>query len=185
MSVTTLVTADQLLQMPKDGFRYELVSGELTKTGPAGLEHGIVGGSLHGRLCYYVLENKLGVVPSSDTGFRLASDPDTVLAPDVAFISAERYRAVENKEGFFEGAPDLAVEVVSPSDTRSEVADKVSAWLDAGARMVWVVHPARRTVTVYRSAADIETLTERDELDGHDVVPGFRCRVSDLFEPTR
>ncbi|MBM4043441.1 MAG: Uma2 family endonuclease [Planctomycetes bacterium] len=185
MSVTTLFTADQLLQMPKDGFRYELVSGELTKMAPAGFEHGVLGSRLQVLLGSYVLKNRLGEIASSDTGFRLASDPDTVLAPDVAFISAERCRAVENKQGFFEGAPDLAIEVVSPSDTRSEVADKVSAWLDAGARMVWVVHPARRTVTVYRSATDIETLTERDELDGHDVVPGFRCRVGDLFEPTR
>jgi Uma2 family endonuclease len=182
MSVGTLFTADQLLQMPKDGFRYELVSGELTKMAPAGLEHGIVGGSLHARLGHYVLENRLGVVPSSDTGFRLSSDPDTVLAPDVAFISAQRYRAVEDKEGFFEGAPDLAVEVVSPSDTPSEVAEKVNEWLAAGTRIVWVLKPARRTATVYRSATDIKTLTERDELDGEDVVPGFRCRVGDLFQ---
>jgi len=182
MSVTTLVTADQLLRMPRDGFRYELVAGELTKMAPAGFEHGVLGSRLQVLLGSYVLKNKLGEIASSDTGFRLASDPDTVRAPDLAFIGAERCRAVENKRGFFEGPPDLAVEVVSPNDTHAEVAEKVKEWLAAGTTIVWVLDPAWQTVTVYRSGTDITTLTEEDELDGEDVVPGFRCRVSALFE---
>jgi Uma2 family endonuclease len=182
MSATTLLTADQLLQMPQDGFRYELVSGELTKMSPAGLEHGVVEGRIHALLGYHVLKHKLGEIPGADTGFRLCSDPDTVRVPDVAFICTERYRAVERKQAFCEGPPDLAIEVVSPNDTHSEVDAKVKGWLDAGTRMVWVASPAWRTVTVYRSTTDITTLTEKDDLDGEDVVPGFRCRVSEIFE---
>ena len=181
MSVTTLVTAEQLLRMPEYRFGYELIAGELRKMTPANRKHCIVAGRLHSLLGPYVYQHKLGETLIAEPGFLLARDPDTVRVPDVAFIRSERVRAAEDKEGFCTGAPDLAVEVLSPGDRQKEVSEKVKVWLDAGARMVWVVNPARRTVTVYRSATDIKALTEKDELDGQDVVPGFRCRVGEIF----
>ncbi len=181
MSTTTRVTAEQLLSMPDDGHRYELVAGELRKMTPASWRHGAVGGNLRSRLGQYVLQRELGQVFLAETGFLIARDPDTVCAPDIAFIRKERLEGDLPEEAFWPGAPDLAVEVVSPGDTTGEVDEKVRSWLDAGAGMVWVVNPQWRSVTVYRSATDIKTLTEKDELDGEDVVPGFRCRVGEIF----
>ena len=181
MSTTTAVTADQLLRMPDDGFRYELIVGELRKMVPAGWKHGSVGGSLSSRLGAHVVKHDLGRVFLAETGFQLARDPDTVRAPDIAFIHKDHLPAEDPKEAFWPGAPDLAVEVVSPGDTMGEVDDKVMMWLDAGAAMVWVVNPKWQSVIVYRSATDITTLTVNDELDGQEVVPGFRCPVKDIF----
>ncbi len=184
MSTTTPATADQLLRMPDDGHRYELVAGELKKMTPAGWKHGAVGGRLHSLLGHHIVEHELGEIFFAETGFLLARDPDTVRAPDIAFIHKDRFPASPPEEAFWPGAPDLAVEVVSPDDTVSAVDDKVKAWLDAGASMVWVVNPKWRTVTVYRSATDIKMLTENDELTGEDTVPGFRCRVGEIFVGT-
>jgi Uma2 family endonuclease len=181
MSTSTHVTADQLLRMPDDGHRYELVAGELRKMTPAGWRHGAVGGNLHSLLGRHVLQHGLGQLFFAETGFLLARDPDTVRAPDIGFIRKDRLAGEPPEEAFWPGAPDLAVEVVSPSDTTGEVDEKVGSWLEAGAKMVWVVSPKWRSVTVYRSATDIRTLTENDDLDGDDVVPGFRCRVGEIF----
>ena len=181
MSTTTRVTADQLLQMPDDGYRYELVAGELRKMTPAGWRHGTGGGNLHALLGYHVMQHKLGRVLGADPGFLLSRDPDTVRAPDIAFISQQRLEGELPTEAFWPGAPDLAVEVVSPGDPTGEVDEKVKSWLDAGAKIVWVVNPKWRSVTVYRTATDIKTLTENQELAAEDLVPGFRCRVGDIF----
>lgn len=181
MSATAPVTVEQLLRMPDDGNRYELVAGELRKMVPAGWRHGDVGGRLHSLLGHCIVENRLGKVFSAETGFLLARDPDTVRAPDVAFIHRDHLPAEEPAEAFWPGAPDLAVEVVSPGETISDVDEKVQGWLDAGVAAVWVVNPKWESVTVYRSPADIKTLTKDDGLDGEDVVPGFRCRVRDIF----
>jgi Uma2 family endonuclease len=181
MSTTTRVTAEQLLRMPDDGYRYELVAGELRKMTPASWRHGAIAGHLHVLLGAHVSERNLGRVLGADPGFLLARDPDTVRAPDIAFLGTERLQGEKPEEAFWPGAPDLAVEVLSPGDTTGEVDEKVGAWLDAGASMVWVVNPKWRTVTVYRSATEIKTLTENDELNGEDVVPGFHCRVGDIF----
>jgi len=182
MSITTLATAEDLLAMPDDGFRYELIEGEIRKMSPAGMVHGLVAGELVGLLRQHVSLNKLGATFTAEPSFRLSRDPDTVRVPDVAFISSGRLRHWDRSEACWPGAPDLAVEVVSPSNIQREVDDKVRAWLDAGAAMVWVVDPASRSVTVYRSSTDITTLTEDDGLDGQDVIPGFRCPVSAIFE---
>jgi Uma2 family endonuclease len=181
MSTTTPVTAEQLLRMPDDGFRYELLAGELKKMTPSGWEHGAVGGRLHTLLGQYVLQHHLGVMFFAETGFLLSRDPDTVRAPDIAFIHQDHLPASPPKEAFWPGAPDLAVEVTSPGDTVREIDNKVKAWLDAGAKAVWVVNPAWRSVTVYRSDTDIRVLTVNEELPGDEVVPGFRCRVSEIF----
>jgi Uma2 family endonuclease len=181
MSTTTLVTAEQLLYMPDDGFRYELIAGELRKMSPAGWRHGLIAGRLHGWLSRHVEDHRLGALFEGDTGFLLATDPDTVRAPDIAFVRRERLAIEQPTEAFWPGAPDLAVEVISPGDTVNEVDDKVRAWLDAGTRMVWVINPKWQSVTVYRSAARVKVLTAADELFGEDVVDGFRCVVADLF----
>ena len=176
-----LVTAEELLEMPDDGVRRELIRGEIREMSPAGDRHGDVGMQLGWRLGHHVSVNSLGKVYLAETGFKLASDPDTVRAPDIAFVRRERVEREGTVLGFRTGAPDLAVEVISPSDRFTAVEDKVFEWLDAGARMVIVLNPEQRTATVYRSRQDIVVLTERDRIDGADVVPGWTVAVSDLF----
>jgi Uma2 family endonuclease len=129
----------------------------------------------------YVLQTGVGETFLPDTGFLLSRDPDTVRAPDISFIRKDHLPAEPPEDAFWPGPPDLAVEVVSPGDTFREVAEKVEAWLAAGAMMVWVVDPQWRTVSVHRPAAELRTLTEKDELGGEDVLPGFRCRVGEIF----
>jgi len=181
MSIATLMTADELMRMPNDGHRHELVSGELKTMSPPGFEHGEVILALGELLRPFVRQHGLGRISGGDPSFLLARDPDTVLAPDVAFISKARLAANAMKKGLWAGAPDLAVEVMSPNDTLRETDGKAKAWLRAGTSMVWVVNPARRTVSVYRSTTDVKTLAEDRDLDGQDVLPGFRCRVAELF----
>ena len=180
MSVTTLVTAEQLLRMP-DSERYELVAGELKRMSPSNPEHAGMTGLLAEILGHHAREHKLGRVLAGDGGFLLARDPDTVLGPDVAFISARRLAAQPLGKHYWRGAPDLAIEIVSPSNSPAEIQEKVLAYLTAGSRLVWVVDPDARTVTVHRSAADVVTLAEDADLDAEPLLPGFRCRVADLF----
>ncbi len=180
-TTTQRITAEDLLRMPDDGFRYELVKGELRKMAAAGHQHGRIAINVTMSLGQHVRAHDLGNVYAAETGFKLASDPDTVRAPDVAFIRRERVAEVGDAGGYWPGAPDLAVEVISPGDTYTEVEEKILEWLDAGTRMVIVVNPRRRVVTVYRSMADITILTENDMLDGGDVVPGWSMPVRDVF----
>ncbi|HVF55854.1 MAG TPA: Uma2 family endonuclease [Pyrinomonadaceae bacterium] len=182
MSATTqLKTAEELLKLPRGRFRYELVNGELRRMSPAGHNHGRIAARLTVSLGQHVEENNLGEVYAAETGFKLRSDPDTVRAPDVAFVRRERVDEAGEMKGYFPGAPDLAVEVNSPDDTVREVEEKVAEWLEYGARLVWIISPKLHNVTVYRSLADVRTLTERDALDGEDVVPGFNYPVAKLF----
>lgn len=180
-TITKPMTADELLAMPDDDWRYELVKGELIRMAPAGSEHGEVAMDLAGPLHQHVKAHNLGKVYAAETGFKLESNPDTVRAPDIAFIRRERVEQIGRPKGFWPGAPDLAVEVVSPGDTVNEVEEKVGEWLAAGAGVVWVVSPKLRTITVYRSLNDIAVLTEKDTLHGGDVVPGFQIRVREIF----
>jgi len=176
-----LVTAEELLRMPDDGYRYELVRGELRKMAPAGHLHGRIAINVTTPLDRHVRAHTLGTVYAAETGFKLASNPDIVRAPDLAFIRRERVEAVGDVEGYWPGAPDLAVEVISPSDTYAEVQEKVFDWIEAGTQMVILVMPRKRAVTVYRSLTDIVMLTEHDTLDGGDVVPGWKIPVRELF----
>jgi Uma2 family endonuclease len=176
-----LMTADELLALPRGEFRYELVNGELKKMSPAGQKHGRIIVRLTEPLAKHVRENKLGQVYAVETGFKLKSNPDTVLAADIAFVRKDRLEVLGEIEGYWPGAPDLAVEVNSPSDTVREVERKVMEWLEFGSRLVWVVSSKLHTVTVYRSLTDIVTLTEKDILDGGDVVPGFQFPISEIF----
>jgi Uma2 family endonuclease len=180
MGTTSLVNAEQLLQMPENRW-HELVAGELTPMTPPSSLHAAVVSLLDGILGHHVRKHKLGVVLAGDPGFLLARDPDTVLAPDIAFIRADRIAVQPLGEGYWPGAPDLAVEVLSPANAPKEAHDKALAWLHAGALLVWVVDPAPRTVTVYRSATDIQPLTQGAELDAPSLLPGFHCPITDLF----
>ncbi len=149
---------------------------------PAGFEHGWIAMNIGAPLRNFVKKNALGMVTGAETGFYIARDPDTVRAPDVGFIRAERIppRPVR---GFFHGAPDLAIEVLSPTDRASAVLAKVQNWLEAGCRAVWVIDPDRKTVSVYDERNQTTTLGASDELTGGEVVPGFRIPVSEIFEP--
>jgi Uma2 family endonuclease len=180
-TTTQLMTAEELLALPRGRSRYELVKGELRQMSPAGHEHGRIGMQLAVPLGYYVQSQKLGKVYLAETGFKIQSNPDTVRAPDVAFIRQARVEQADSTAGYWPGAPDLAVEVTSPGDTVRQVEEKVTEWLEAGARMVWVVSPKLKTVTVYRSLTNIITLTEKDTLDGGEVVPGFQIPVAEIF----
>ncbi|MBV9211037.1 MAG: Uma2 family endonuclease [Acidobacteria bacterium] len=175
------MTAEELARMPDDGFRYELVRGELQPMAPTGDEHGGVTMELAASLHQYVKLNNLGRVYAAETGFQLDSNPDTVRAPDIAFVSQERIQSTGRIQGYRSGAPDLAVEVLSPGNTKREITEKVKEYFAAGARLVWIVNPKLKTVTVYRSLTDIDVLTEKDMLDGGEVVQGFQISVADIF----
>jgi len=180
-TLTKPMTADELLHMPDDGWRYELVKGELIQTAPTGDEHGQVAMELATALYSHVKKNNLGRVYAAETGFKLESNPDTVRAPDVAFVRREVVEATGTLPGYRPGAPDLVVEVLSLSDRARRVQAKVAQWLESGAQLVWVVSPKLHNVTVYRSRIDVVTLTEKDKLDGGDVIPGFDIKVAEIF----
>ena len=178
---TKLVTAEELLYMPDDGYRYELVRGELRKMSPAGNHHGELAAEIGASLFNHVKANNLGKVYAAETGFRIGADPDHVRAPDAAFIRRERVEAVGRVDGYWPGAPDLVVEVISPNDRYTEVEEKVDDWLAAGTRLVILVNPRNRTATLRRAGQAPVILTEQDTLDGADVVPGWQLSLKDLF----
>lgn len=177
-----LVTAGELRRLPEppDGSRYELFEGELIEMAPAGGRHGACCAAVSSILHRYAKQRSTGHVVSNDTGVFTEKDPDTVLAPDLAYWS--RARLSEMPEGFVEIPPDLAVEVVSPGDSQSYVHRKVLHYLDHAVSLVWVVDPKTRTLTTYRSRHDVSILGEAEEIAGGDVLPGFSCRVREFFE---
>ena len=176
-----LLTADDLLRLYSQGVRGELIRGVLCKTMSVGQEHGEIVLNLGARLWIIVNAQKLGRLVASDSGVWLERDPDTVREPDIAFFSAEKVPPGVRVTGYSETVPDLVVEVHSPSDSMREVHDKARMWLSYGVRLVWVVHPDTRTIDVHHQEHRVSTLTETDALDGADVLPGFSCAVSDLF----
>lgn len=179
---TDTLTADELFRMPDDGFhRYELVEGRLLVMTPAGGLHGAVGVRVTVAISAHVDQHHLGVVVGADTGFILATDPDTVRAPDVAFVSWDRVPADGIPKAFWRCAPDLAVEVLSPTDVRREVDEKIHDYLLHGVKEVWFVEPSARRVTVHRPGQPPQVLNETETLNGGDVLPGFRYPLSRLF----
>ncbi len=175
-----ITTAEELFNMPDDGYRYELVRGELRKMAPAGSEHGDISADIHGSLHPYVRANNMGRTRIAEPGFVLERDPDSVRAPDVAFVRQERLEAIGRTTFYWPEAPDLAIEVISPNDRYTEVNEKVADWLAAGTRMVVVVNPRNRTVNVHTTDGTT-TLAMGDTLDGGDVVPGWQMPLADMF----
>ena len=180
MSTKTLVTSEDLWKIVADGSRYELSHGELVPMTPIGIQHGAVVGNLQLLVGTFVKKNRLGVV-GPEIGFRLSRDPDTVRAPDVAFIAKDRLPKEGIPEKFADFPPNLAVEVLSPEDKASELLRKVGEYLEAGVRLIWVVDPATQTVTIYQSLQNVRILSSDQQLDGGEVLPGFRTKVSELF----
>ncbi|MHC4134084.1 MAG: Uma2 family endonuclease [Planctomycetota bacterium] len=174
----TITTAEQLLRAGDIG-RCELVRGELRMMIPPSFQHGRSTIKLTGPILNHVEAHGLGTVAAAETGFLLSRDPDTVRAPDIAFVRAARGPGPDR--GYFPGAPDLAVEVLSPDDRPGHVREKVAEWIEAGARAVWVVDPRTRTVTVRTPPGDPRVLQETDTLGGGDVLPGFTLAVREIF----
>ncbi len=175
------MTAEELFDLPDDDYKYELVEGELIRMAPTGGEHGVLTVRVAYMLHAYVQDNDLGVCSGAETGFILQRAPDIVRAPDAAFIAKARIPESGIPKAYWPFAPDLAVEVTSPSDRFSAVQTKIAEYFSAGTRLVWVIEPATRTVYVYRSVHDVQALGEDDELSGEDVLPGFRGAVGRLF----
>ena len=182
MSVKTVMTADDLWAMPEEfGKRFELVRGELVEVPGAGVVHGLIVKLVVRLLDLLVEPRRLGFVLGDGVGFVVLHDPDVVRIPDVAFVSRERVPTDGVPAGFFPTAPDLAVEVVSPTDQPAKVHAKVLEYLQGGTRLVWVLWPEERRATVYFADGVIRDLGPDQDIDGGDVLPGFRVRVGDLF----
>ena len=181
MSTATPTTAKQLAAMPDDGKRYELVCGELRMMSPAGGHHGRIAMRIGSMLEQHVRTNQLGEVFAAETGFLLATDPDTVRAPDAAFVSADRFAQLEDVRGFVPLAPDLVVEVVSPNDSSSDVEEKANSWIHFGVRLVLVVDPANHSIRTYRDQASIDVFFTGDQVDVGDVVDRWTFEVDDVF----
>ena len=175
------MSAEELFRLPDDNYRYALVRGELQRRAAAGFRHGAVIMNVAVPLGHHVKAHGLGVMCGAETGFVLERDPDTVLPPDVAFVRRERIEASGFPATFWEGPPDLAVEVTSPGDTRREVEEKVASWLAAGTCLVWVVDPKRVVVEIHEPDGAPRRLERSDMLDGEPLFPGFRLPVTDIF----
>ena len=177
-----LLTAEEFAALPEDPEgQHDLIRGVVGVREPRpSVWHGWIQGKIHHLLYNYVAPRKLGMV-ATGPGFVLERRPDTVRAPDVCFVVAKRIPS-DNTPPFLDGAPDLAVEVLSPSNTKREVAEKVALYLATGARLVWVVNPKTQTINVHRPDRDAELLKVGDQLSGHDVLPGFECPVAEIFD---
>jgi Uma2 family endonuclease len=179
-----LVTADELLQLSKDDFYGELIRGELCEEMPPGFRHEKIVAKLIFLLSLFVEARALGTVIGG-AGVRIERAPDTVRAPDVAFFDPSRISLDAVIPGYADVVPNLVIEVESPNDRRSQVHDKAHMWLYYGAEAVWVVQPEQRSVSIYRSGQDTIGLSGTVQLDGLDVLPGFRCDLSDIFGPVQ
>lgn len=166
----------------EDEYRIELVEGRLVREPRPNAEHSWIAIELAARIRECVRKKHLGIT-LGEAGFLLADDPPTVRGPDISFIARENLPLGGFPRPFWTVPPDLAVEIVSPSNTRAEIREKVLEYLDAGSRLVWVVDPRGHSVTAYRSRTEVRVLKSDDMLDGDDVLPGFRLRVADVFTP--
>jgi Uma2 family endonuclease len=176
-----LMTAEELAKLAPEASRGELVEGEFISMSPAGFMHGRIALKIGTYLNLFVLKHKLGEAYAAETGFILKRNPDTVRAPDVAFVTAERAARQSQETGFFEGAPDLAVEVISPSEMMDEIENKLFDYLNAGTQVVWLVFPRTQSITAYRSLTDIRTYSVEDAIDCAELLPGFTLAVKEIF----
>ena len=180
MEPSTFQTAEDLLRFREPGKTAELVRGVLIVREPPGTGHGARAARLARRVGNFVEHHDLGEVFAQDTGFQIERDPDTVRAPDVAFVARDRLAQIP-EEGYAELAPDLLAEILSPSDRPGAVLEKIGQWLGGGVRLVWVLDPRRHDARVYRADGSVSTLGPEDDLNGEDVLPGFRCPLRDVL----
>ncbi|MCS7072487.1 MAG: Uma2 family endonuclease [Anaerolinea sp.] len=174
-----LYTVEEFAALPDDGHFYELVDGRIVAVSPVDPGHCFISARIARLLDSFVDDSGLGCVSVEQAGYAISIDPPVVRAPDVAFIRAERLN--RRIGAFIEGAPDLVVEVISPSDSAVELSEKIDTYFAAGARLLWVVYPRQRRIVVYQSPLHSEILTEADTLDGGDVLPGFSVPVRKIF----
>ncbi|MGH2531490.1 MAG: Uma2 family endonuclease [Thermomicrobiales bacterium] len=180
-TTTTLLTVEDIERMGSRGEDLELIRGVIREREPMGGRHGEVGMEVGTELNIHVRERALGRVYTSDTQFVLARNPDVIVKPDVSFVRSDRVLPKEDRDRIYPYAPDLAVEVVSPSDRYVQVMEKVELYLEAGTRLVWLVESRGSTVTVFAGSMSLRILTEEDDLDGGDVLPAFRLPVASIF----
>jgi Uma2 family endonuclease len=181
MATTKLHTIEDLEQMDGE-IPYELIRGVLHEVTPCSIKPSMVGVNITGYLFIYLRSHKFGFLTGSDGGFVLSRNPDTMVAPDVGFIRAERLPNGVDFSGFCPIPPDFAVEVMSPSDRPREVAEKIALYQEAGVPLIWWVKPEERIVAVYRAGQHTRDYHDGDELDGEPVLPGFRLAVRDVFD---
>ncbi|MEM9185431.1 MAG: Uma2 family endonuclease [Planctomycetota bacterium] len=185
MATDVLTTADELPEISaaarNRGQRCELIAGELKMMSPGGWKHGRTIGKVELRLARFIEDNELGEWFGAETGFRIAREPDTVRAPDFAFIAKANLPEHDPPEAYWPGAPDFAVEVLSPHDRTGDVDEKIKAWLAAGVRLLWVINPGLQTVTAYRSMTDVSVCVAGEEVEAPGLLPGFRVAVAEFF----
>lgn len=173
-------TDEAFMALPEDGHRYELVDGELVDMGNSGMEHGWIASILNGAMFNYVYSHKLGVICDSSTAFTLKTGNKR--SPDISFIAKDRLKGLKRlPKGYFEGAPDLAVEILSPNNTVEQIHEKIVEYFENGTRLLWVIHPDEQFVLVYHSPSPDRLLQVTDALEGEDIVPGFSLPVAELF----
>ena len=177
-----LLTANDLLRLHAEGVRGELIRGEFHELMSAGREHGQLVMKLGWLIQNFTIPRRLGRVYGSDSGVLLERDPDTVREPDIGFISTDRDPGDARITGYDEQVPDLAVEIASPSDSGREIREKALMWKRYGVRIAWAVFPDARTVDVYGEDGSVIALTENDALGGGEVLPGFSCKVGEIFD---
>ena len=175
-------TDEAFMALPDDGHHYEVINGELIDMGNSGALHGYVCSLALAALAGYILPKKLGVILDSSTAFKMKNGNKR--SPDIAFFAKERLQGIAVlPSGYLDGAPDLAVEVLSPGNTVEEIDDKLTEYFENGSRLVWVIHPTQHYVLVYRSAQEPDRLLKgKDSLDGEEVIPGFTLAIADLFQ---
>ncbi len=178
-----LLTAEELLRLYSKGVRGELIDGVLHETVPAGRRHARIAARTITSLSNFVIPRRLGQVGGTDGGVLIRRNPDTVREPDVYFVSAERLPLEDESDGYLEVVPELVVEVVSPSDSKQDVSEKIAMWLEHGVSMALEVHPSTRTVVCHRPGVPFVTLTGDAVLDGGDVLPGFTLPLREIFDP--
>jgi Uma2 family endonuclease len=180
-TITPLMTVEELQQIPDDCHPRELRRGELLTMSPPGPDHGGVCARVCRALFQYLAEHDLGQIFINDTGYLLEEHPDTVLGPDLSFISKQRLKLMQKRRGYFFGPPDLAIEVISPNDRIKDVHDKAQDLVNFGASEAWVIHPHQRTLTIFTRLNEPIKLKNADILRDRDVLPGFECLVSNLI----
>jgi Uma2 family endonuclease len=179
------MTAEEFLALPDDGVPRELIDGAVRVLVPPGGPHGRAGGSMLSHLGRFVYDKPVAEVFLAETGFLLRRDPGLVRAPDVSVVRVERIPPEGLPQGYVPFPPDLAVEVVSPSDTASDVLDKVQDWLRFGVKIVWVVYGTPVYLFIHRADGTVQGIGPDDEVTGEDVLPGFAMRLRDLLHPFR